>query len=100
MENLHKTYKEKRAHIRQHCYLVYWACIYEVDGVGTSGTNAMPRTVATLTDMGRDRISFLPLNVQVIFLLERSYQEGGEGSPTVCTVKSPSNPTKAVIRIK
>lgn len=90
----------KRAHIRQHCYLVYWACVYGVDGVGTSGTNAMPRTLATFTDMGRDRISFLPLNVQVIFLLVRSCQEGGECSPTVYTVKSPSNPIKAVIRIK
>lgn len=89
-----------REHIRQHRYLVYRACVYGVDGVGTSGPNAMVRTLATLTNMDRDRISFLPLSAQVSFLLVRSYQEGGECSPTMYTVKSPSNPIKAVTRIK
>lgn len=100
MENLHETYREREHILRQHCYFVYWACVYGVDGVGTSSPNAMPRTLATLTDMGRDRIRFLPLNAQVSFLLVRSSQEGGECSPTVYTVKSPSNPIKTVIRIK
>lgn len=100
MENLHETYQEREHILRQHCYFVYWACVYGVDGAGTSGPNAMPRTLATLTDMGGDRISFLPLNAHMNFLLVRYYQEGGECSPTVYTVESPSNPIKAVIRIK